>query len=124
RSALAPVASRVFRGSGVARRGGRSPDAPERRSRPAARAASRLDWPYRGRSQSMKSRPASKPVANRRTTGERYYRTSAWDEAGPLEMLSARFALQALLSLGPRFNLPRDINNVVGLAGRHFVWPE
>lgn len=72
----------------------------------------------------MKSSPASKPVANRRTTGERYYRTPAWDEAGALEMLSARFALQVLLALGPKFNLRRDINNVVVLAGRYFVWPE
>src|SRR5690606_28203355 len=118
------IASGDFRGTGGDRMGGPSPDAPRRRSRPAARAASKLEWTYRGRSQSMKSRPASKPVANRRTTGERYYRTSAWDEAGPLEMLSARFALQALLSLGPRFNLRRDINNVVVLAGRYFVWPE
>lgn len=57
-------------------------------------------------------------------SGERLYRTSAWDGAGPLEMLSARFALRVLLSLGPRFNLRRDINNVVVLAGRYFVWPE
>jgi SpoVK/Ycf46/Vps4 family AAA+-type ATPase len=71
----------------------------------------------------MKSNPASKPVAGR-ATGERYYRTPAWDDAGPLEMLSARFALQVLLSLGPKFNLRRDINNVVVLAGRYFVWPE
>lgn len=72
----------------------------------------------------MKASPAKNASTTRRVAGERQYRTAAWDHAGPLEMLSARFALRVMLSLGPKFNLRRDINNVVVLAGRYFVWPE
>ncbi|RPH45847.1 MAG: AAA family ATPase [Burkholderiales bacterium] len=37
--------------------------------------------------------------------------------------MCARFALRTVLALGPRFNLRRDINNVVTLAGRWLLWP-
>ena len=43
--------------------------------------------------------------------------------ASPLDLMCARFALRAVLSLGPRFNLRRDINNIVTLTGRWLVWP-
>lgn len=43
--------------------------------------------------------------------------------ATPLDLMCARFALRTVLTLGPRFNLRRDINNVVTLAGRWMVWP-
>ena len=33
------------------------------------------------------------------------------------------FALRLVLSLGPKFNLRRDINDVMTLAARHLVWP-
>jgi len=47
----------------------------------------------------------------------------ALSEASPLDLLCARFALQSVLTLGSKFNLRRDINNLVTLAGRWFVWP-
>ncbi|MGE0802373.1 MAG: AAA family ATPase [Lautropia sp.] len=43
--------------------------------------------------------------------------------AQPLDLLSTRFALQSIVALGPKFNLRRDINNLVTLTGRHLVWP-
>jgi SpoVK/Ycf46/Vps4 family AAA+-type ATPase len=47
----------------------------------------------------------------------------ALEHAAPLDMMCARFALRAVLTLGPKFNLRRDINNVVTLTGRYLVWP-
>jgi SpoVK/Ycf46/Vps4 family AAA+-type ATPase len=48
---------------------------------------------------------------------------AALAHATPLDMLCARFALRTVLSLGPKFNLRRDINNIVTLTGRWLVWP-
>ena len=47
----------------------------------------------------------------------------ALEHATALDLMCARFALRTVLSLGPRFNLRRDINNVVTLAGRWLLWP-
>jgi SpoVK/Ycf46/Vps4 family AAA+-type ATPase len=47
----------------------------------------------------------------------------ALEHATPLDMMCARFALRTVLALGPKFNLRRDINNVVTLCGRWLVWP-
>ena len=52
----------------------------------------------------------------------------ALSEASPLDLLCARFALQSVLTLGSKFNLRRDINNLVTLAGRCLracscMWP-
>jgi SpoVK/Ycf46/Vps4 family AAA+-type ATPase len=47
----------------------------------------------------------------------------ALEHATPLDLMCARFALRTVLALGPRFNLRRDINNVVTLTGRWLVWP-
>jgi SpoVK/Ycf46/Vps4 family AAA+-type ATPase len=51
------------------------------------------------------------------------YRPALLAHAQPLDLLSTRFALQAVISLGPKFNLRRDVNNLVTLAGRQLVWP-
>ena len=51
------------------------------------------------------------------------YHSSGIALAQPLDLLSTRFALQAIITLGPKFNLRRDINNLVTLTGRHLVWP-
>ncbi|MFT4101806.1 MAG: ATP-binding protein [Burkholderiaceae bacterium] len=48
----------------------------------------------------------------------------AFEFAGPLDLLCARFALKTILTLGAKFNLRRDVNNVVTLTGRYLVWPE
>ena len=40
-----------------------------------------------------------------------------------LDQLCVHFALQTVLELGPKFNLRRDINNLVTLSARHWVWP-
>jgi SpoVK/Ycf46/Vps4 family AAA+-type ATPase len=59
-----------------------------------------------------------------RPEGDRVYTSTAFEFAAPLDLLCARFALKTILQLGPKFNLRRDINNVVTLAGRYFAWPE
>ena len=43
--------------------------------------------------------------------------------AAPVDRLSSLFALKLVLSLGPKFNLRRDINDVMTLTARHLVWP-
>ena len=43
--------------------------------------------------------------------------------ASDLDQLCVHFALQTVLELGPKFNLRRDINNLVTLSARHWVWP-
>jgi SpoVK/Ycf46/Vps4 family AAA+-type ATPase len=41
----------------------------------------------------------------------------------PIDRLSTLFALRLVLILGPKFNLRRDINDVMTLCARHLVWP-
>lgn len=48
----------------------------------------------------------------------------AMAHASPLELAASRFALDLVLRLGARFNLRRDLNNLVTLSGRLFVWPQ
>ncbi len=55
---------------------------------------------------------------------DRTLHSGAWDHATPMDLLCVRFALRTILVLGPKFNLRRDVNNVVSLAGRYLVWPE
>ena len=43
--------------------------------------------------------------------------------AQPMDLMATRFALSTVLTLGPRFNLRRDVNNIVTLCGRYLVWP-
>ncbi len=43
--------------------------------------------------------------------------------AQPIDLLTSRFALQTIMALGAKYNLRRDINNLVTLTGRHLVWP-
>ena len=43
--------------------------------------------------------------------------------AAPVDRLSSLFALKLVLTLGPKFNLRRDINDVMTLCARHLVWP-
>ncbi len=43
--------------------------------------------------------------------------------AAPVDRLSSLFALRLVLTLGPKFNLRRDINDVMTLSARHLVWP-
>ena len=45
------------------------------------------------------------------------------NDASALDLMCARFALSSVISLGPKFNLRRDINNLVTLTGRWWVWP-
>ncbi len=54
---------------------------------------------------------------------EAVWQPPALSLAQPLDLLSTRFALQTIVTLGPRFNLRRDINNLVTLGGRYLVWP-
>jgi SpoVK/Ycf46/Vps4 family AAA+-type ATPase len=41
----------------------------------------------------------------------------------PIDRLSTLFALRLVLALGPKFNLRRDINDVMTLSARHLIWP-
>jgi SpoVK/Ycf46/Vps4 family AAA+-type ATPase len=41
----------------------------------------------------------------------------------PIDRLSTLFALRLVLTLGPKFNLRRDINDVMTLTARHLYWP-
>ena len=54
----------------------------------------------------------------------RIYTSPGSEHAQPLDLLSARFGLKTILTIGARFNLRRDINNVITLAGRHLVWTD
>ncbi|MGH1357809.1 MAG: AAA family ATPase [Burkholderiaceae bacterium] len=64
------------------------------------------------------------PTPERGPNGERYLVSSDQEFGSPLDLLCVRFALRTVLALGPKFNLRRDINNIVTLAGRFMVWPE
>jgi SpoVK/Ycf46/Vps4 family AAA+-type ATPase len=56
--------------------------------------------------------------------GEKLFISGAIEFAGPLDLACTRFALRTVVALGPKFNLRRDINNVITLAGRYLCWPE
>ncbi len=56
--------------------------------------------------------------------GGRWFVSSAFESASALDLACTRFALRTILTLGARFNLRRDVNNVVTLAARYFQWPE
>jgi SpoVK/Ycf46/Vps4 family AAA+-type ATPase len=43
--------------------------------------------------------------------------------ATPIDQLSSLLALRLVVSLGAKFNLRRDINDVMTLTARHLVWP-
>lgn len=63
-------------------------------------------------------------LSDRGPAGERYLVSTDHEFAAPLDLLCVRFALRTVLALGPKFNLRRDINNIVTLAGRFLIWPE
>ncbi len=44
-------------------------------------------------------------------------------QATPVDQSAALLALRLVLTLGPRFNLRRDINDVMTLCARHLRWP-
>jgi SpoVK/Ycf46/Vps4 family AAA+-type ATPase len=46
------------------------------------------------------------------------------NQATDMDLMAVRFALQSVLELGPKFNLRRDINNLVTLSARYWVWPQ
>jgi SpoVK/Ycf46/Vps4 family AAA+-type ATPase len=56
--------------------------------------------------------------------GEKFYISGAIEHAGALDLACTRFALRTVVALGPKFNLRRDINNVITLSGRYLCWPE
>ncbi len=56
--------------------------------------------------------------------GEKLFISGAIEFAGPLDLACTRFALRTVVALGPKFNLRRDINNVITLTGRYLCWPE
>ncbi len=46
------------------------------------------------------------------------------EHANTIDLMCVRFALKAVLELGAKFNLRRDINNLVTLSARYWVWPQ
>ena len=65
-------------------------------------------------------RPLSPEAAS---AGPEVLTPAALATAQPLDLMATRFALSTVLTLGPRFNLRRDVNNIVSLSGRYLVWP-
>ncbi|MEZ5654082.1 MAG: AAA family ATPase [Burkholderiaceae bacterium] len=77
-----------------------------------------------GRDHGAEAPPIMARLPERAPTGERLLVSGDYEYAAPIDLLCVRFALRTVLSLGPKFNLRRDINNIVTLAGRFLVWPE
>jgi SpoVK/Ycf46/Vps4 family AAA+-type ATPase len=44
-------------------------------------------------------------------------------QAPVLDLMSSHFVLTLAARQGPRFNVRRDLNSLLSLAGRHLVWP-
>ena len=44
-------------------------------------------------------------------------------DAPVLDLMCSHFVLTLAARRGSSFNVRRDLNSVVGLAGRHLVWP-
>lgn len=45
-------------------------------------------------------------------------------ETPVLELMCSYFVLSLAARQGPKFNIRRDLNNLLSLTGRHMVWPE
>jgi hypothetical protein len=44
-------------------------------------------------------------------------------QAPVLDLMCSHFVLTLAARQGPRFNVRRDLNTLLSLAGRHLVWP-
>lgn len=74
------------------------------------------------KSERSKSRQDNKLLQT--VNGERLISSPTFEFAPAMDLQCVRFALKTVLTLGPKFNLRRDINNVVTLTGRSLLWPE
>lgn len=45
------------------------------------------------------------------------------EESSLLDLMCSHFVLSLVTRLGPRFQIRRDLNSLLGLVGRHLVWP-
>ena len=54
---------------------------------------------------------------------ERWLLSPGLNEAPVLDRLCTHFVLTLTLRQAGRFNLRRDCNSLLGLTGRHLVWP-
>ncbi|MDO5653275.1 MAG: AAA family ATPase, partial [Brachymonas sp.] len=52
------------------------------------------------------------------------YLSPELENSPPMDWLCTQFVLSLVARQGNSFNWRRDINNLMGLAGRHLVWPE
>jgi SpoVK/Ycf46/Vps4 family AAA+-type ATPase len=60
----------------------------------------------------------------RPTVGEaRVYVPTSLRQAPVLDLMCSHFVLTLAARQGPRFNVRRDLNSLLSLAGRHLVWP-
>jgi SpoVK/Ycf46/Vps4 family AAA+-type ATPase len=66
------------------------------------------------------SRPTSRQVG---AVDERWWLSPGLAQAPLLDILATQFVLTLALRQGGRFNLRRDVNSLLGLTGRHLVWP-
>lgn len=73
---------------------------------------------------SGKAAPAKAERLLQTLNGERLHSSPTFEFVPPMDLQCVRFALKTILTLGPKFNLRRDINNVVTLTGRALLWPE
>ena len=69
---------------------------------------------------------APRPVGESRPTlgaDARVFLPSGLRQAPVLDLMCSHFVLNLAARQGPRFNVRRDLNTLLALAGRHLVWP-
>ncbi|MDZ4360131.1 MAG: ATP-binding protein, partial [Variovorax sp.] len=74
--------------------------------------------------------PATRPVSEPRAGAEtrlspdaRVFVPPGLRQAPVLDLMCSHFVLSLAARQGPRFNVRRDLNTLLALAGRHLIWP-
>ena len=60
----------------------------------------------------------------KRSAGSQVWPSPGLEDAPVLDLMCSHFVLTLASRQGPRFNLRRDLNSLLALAGRHLVWPQ
>ncbi|MDP3521423.1 MAG: hypothetical protein Q8S02_12460, partial [Hydrogenophaga sp.] len=64
-----------------------------------------------------------RPAGEARLAGARVFVPPELRQAPVLDLMCSHFVLTLAARQGARFNLRRDLNTLLALAGRHLVWP-
>lgn len=67
--------------------------------------------------------PTNDAPAARGGTDARVFLPAGLRQAPVLDLMCSHFVLTLAARQGPRFNVRRDLNTLLALAGRHLVWP-